>query len=137
MREKIKLYSLLIDQIQKYNTILWQFPTALVAANFFAINNLLKYPYLLLCLSILNLSLIFAFTRMVKTQRAIIDTTKKAEVEMIKQFPLFVPEFPQPNLQAPAVMRDILWILAIVLFFYSVLDLYGFSKFWEMLAEWL
>lgn len=51
-----KLYALLVDQLTKYNTIIWQFPTALLAANAFAIDKAHDKPLALLVLLVLALA---------------------------------------------------------------------------------
>ena len=60
---QIKLYALLVDQLQRYNTIIWQFPTALFAANVLAVDRLANQPLWLLFVALLNLSMIFGFKR--------------------------------------------------------------------------
>jgi hypothetical protein len=45
---KLKLYGLLIDQLQKYNSILWQAPAALLVANILALDRLAGKPSILL-----------------------------------------------------------------------------------------
>jgi membrane protein implicated in regulation of membrane protease activity len=59
---------LLVDQLQKYNPIVWQAPAALLAANILALDKLLlssevstaSKPWVLLALGAFNLAFIFA-----------------------------------------------------------------------------
>jgi hypothetical protein len=120
---KLKLYSLLVDQIQKYNAIIWQVPTALVAANFFALDKFFSNPFLLLMLSIFNGVLIYAYHRMVLQQRAIIDATRKAEDDIKETYPTFIPEFCRAGIRAPSLLVYLLWVLDFSLLIYAVAQL--------------
>ncbi len=126
---QIRLYSLLVDQIQKYNTIFWQFPTAIAAVNFLALHNFSLNPYLLFALFLLNSALIYAFTRMVCTQQTIIQVTKKAEQDLLgKNFSSFVPKFDPKPFKAPNVVVCVLWILNFALFIWFIFLVCGCSK---------
>lgn len=120
---KLKLYNLLVDQIQKYNAIIWQAPTALVAANFFALDKFLCNSALLLVLSIFNGVLIYAYHRMVIQQRAVIDATRKAEDDIKKIYPAFIPEFRRAGIRAPSLLVYSLWALDLCLLVYAVIQL--------------
>lgn len=121
---KIKLYNLLVDQIQKYNTIIWQVPTALVAANFFALDKFLGNPTLLLVLSIFNAVLIYAYHRMIIQQRAIINASQNAEDELKKVYQTFIPEFHRAGIRAPSLLAYSLWVIDFYLFVYAVIQLF-------------
>jgi hypothetical protein len=41
---QIKLYALLVEQLQRYNTIIWQFPAALLGVNLVVVTPLASQP---------------------------------------------------------------------------------------------
>jgi hypothetical protein len=90
---RIQLYGMLVEQIQKYNDVVWQFPTALLAVNLLAVDKLFGKPWALASVSLFNFGLIYAFYRMVVTQGKIIETAKEAEAELKLTFNKFVPKF--------------------------------------------
>ena len=117
----IKLYTALVDQLQKYNTIIWQGPTALIVANFFALDKFSSNPLLLFVLFIFNAILIYSFHRMIINQRAIIDATKMAEDELRKTFDIFIPKFSEPKVKVGNLLIWNLWILNLILLIYSII----------------
>jgi hypothetical protein len=117
---RIKLYNILVEQLQKYNTVIWQIPTALVAANFLAIDKFLSRPFLLFAISIFDAALIYVFQRMLVQQRAIISATQQSEKELREDFRPFIPDFPKKKINAPTIFLATLWILNAALFAYSV-----------------
>lgn len=121
---KLKLYNLLVDQIQKYNAIIWQVPTALIAANFFALDKFFGNPAILLVLSIFNGVLIYAYHRMIIQQCAVIDATRKAEDDIKGAYPDFIPEFRRTGIRAPSLLVYSLWILDFCLFIYAGTQLF-------------
>lgn len=123
LENKIKLYNLLVDQIQKYNTILWQFPALLSAANFVILPQLLKYPVLLVALPILNFPLIYAFRRMIGRQQTIILCTKEVEKDLrrsYKKYINYIPDFKAYGLPAPQLFFWTFLIFDLLLLFYSI-----------------
>lgn len=118
---QVKLYSVLVDQLQKYNTIIWQIPTAIMAANVLALDKLSSTPAFLLAVSIFNAALIFAFYKMVTQQRAIIDASRSAENELRKIWPAFIPNFKPSKFRSPGLFVWTLGLLNLCLFIYSVL----------------
>lgn len=116
---KISLYACLVDQLQKYNSIIWQAPTALLAANAFAIDKWSTNPVFLLAVAIFNGALIFAFHKMVRQQQVIIEATRSAEKELKKSFPEFIPVFVESIIRAPSVMVLTLAVLDVALLVYS------------------
>lgn len=131
IENQITLYTLLVNQIQKYNAILWQFPTLLSAANIVAFTQLFESPFVLLGLSIINLSLIFAFYKMIIRQKQIIESTKKAEKKLKKYYNDFLPNFNKSpkdwmvnesllKIKAPNIVFTTLLILNALLFIYSL-----------------
>ena len=118
---QIKLYALLVDQIQKYNSIIWQVPTALIAANFFAIDRFSSNPWPLLALFVFNSVLIYAFHRMVTQQRAVISAAKYSEVELRKVYDAFIPSFSDAKVRAPRLFVISLGVLNACLFVYAII----------------
>ena len=118
---ELKLYTLLVDQVQKYSTIVWQFPTALLAANTFAIDKFLQIPVLLAGLSAADVALVFAFYRLVQHQRTVIESARLAE-DKIRLLPIgsYIPKFTPPSLRATTVTLAVLGIMTALLAFYSV-----------------
>ncbi len=117
---QIKLYTVLVDQLQKYNTIIWQVPIALMAANILALDKLLSKPVFLLAISIFNAALIFAFYKMVTQQRVLIEASRSAENELKKNWLEFIPDFKPSKIRAPRLFVWILSLLNLGLFIYSV-----------------
>lgn len=106
---QIKLYILLVDQLQKYNSIIWQIPTALIAANSFAFDKFSQdNPVILLGLAAVNFAIIYAYRRMIVQQSAIIDATRKAEDEIRKVYEVFIPCFRMSKIRASSLLAIIL-----------------------------
>jgi hypothetical protein len=119
----MKLYGFLIDQLTKYNTIIWQVPTALFAANILVFDKMIDkpyFPYLLLSIVIFNSSLIFAFHKMIVQQRAIIDAVRKAEKSIVVEYADFIPNFKISKIRAPWLFVWTLCSLNLFLFLYSL-----------------
>jgi hypothetical protein len=119
---QIKLYSLLIDQLTKYNTIIWQVPIALFGANILVFDKASTKPYFVLAMIVFNASFIFAFYKMVAQQRAIIDAAREAERELKVISKGLVPDFKSSKLSAPFLF---VWILsslniALLLYFFDI-----------------
>ena len=120
MDNEIKLYNLLVDQLLKYESTIWQIPTALVIGNFLAIEKFLCNPVALSCLALFNLGIIFVFQRMIKAQRVIIHATQNAEGQLRNEFNNFIPNFQEHKIKAPIVFLTILWILELILIIYTI-----------------
>jgi len=121
---EVRLYVALVDQLHKYNSIIWQAPTALLAANAFAFNYLRLLPLFLLGLSALDAALVFAFHKMVVQQKRIIAATQTAEEELKKRYPAFVPSFQPSRVRAPDVMVLTLVALNLCILIYSIATLF-------------
>ncbi len=117
---ELKLYFALVDQLQRYNSIIWQAPTALLAANILAVERFRSFPLLLLPVAFVNATLIFAYHRMVVQQAAIIDATRKAEGKLRNAYPDYVPSFKQSKIRAPRLMVWTLAMLDVALAVYSI-----------------
>jgi hypothetical protein len=117
--DRIKIYGLLVDQIQKYNTIIWQAPTALIVANFVV---LIKFdsPFPLLALCAFDFVSIYAFHRMVIYQGVIIKATQNTECELKKHFGYMIPEFKKFKPSATDLLIWGLWLLEFSLFCYAI-----------------
>ena len=91
---QLKVYTMLVDQIQKYNTILWQFPAAVLAANFLALDKFSPRPHILFCVAALDCILAYVFQRLVAQQKAIIKASRNMEsVLKLTSYAEFVPNF--------------------------------------------
>ena len=98
--DDLRLYLALVDQIQKYNTILWQVPTALMAANLLALDRFANNGGVLLVLAIFDAVLIFAFYRLVQQQSILIRTSRQAEKALSGAHAQYVPAFPERSISA-------------------------------------
>jgi hypothetical protein len=113
---QLKLYALLVDQLQKYTTILWQFPTALLAANAFALDKFEAQPWMMFALGAIDGVLAYAFHRLVIQQRAIISATKVAEAILSETTcQAFIPKFTTAVIGGPCVIVFTLWTLSAAL----------------------
>jgi hypothetical protein len=119
---QIKLYELLVDQILRYDAILWQLPTALIIGNLLAIEKFLTSPIPLSALAVFNLGLIFVFGRMVRCQTIITEATRNAEDRLRSRFGDFLPAFaPKHKISSPTFFTYVLWLLELGLIIYIVL----------------
>ena len=125
--DDIKLYALLVDQVQRYNSIFWQAPAALLAANVISLGALTAKPAFLLGLTVFNLVFIFAFHKLVFTQRFLIKATKSAENRLRNRFPDFIPTFEDHALpiRAPGMLVGMLFFLNFWLLSYALIGLRG------------
>lgn len=122
----IELYSLLIDQLQKYNSILWQFPIAIMAANTFALDKLLEQPLILLCVAVIDAVLIYALRNLVRQQQAIISATKSVEENLKKTIHRkAIPNFESPIVRAPPLIVYALSAGTLILMIYSLVKVFG------------
>ena len=112
----IKLYSLLVDQLHKYNSVIWQTPAALLAVNTFALDKFSDSGVLLLALVLFDAALVYTFQRMVAHQQEIIAAAQKTETKFKKDYDALIPEFKKGCLPAPKVMVFVLWFLVVILF---------------------
>ena len=116
--DDVKLYALLIDQLQRYNSIVWQVPTALVAADVVAFQQLQSWPFAMLGVSLVSAVLSFAYYRMVVQQEAIISATRKAELSLRIGHDAFIPEFQRSAVSAR-------WLIVVALAVFNL----GFTLF--------
>lgn len=94
----LKLYEIYSSNLQKYNTIIWQFPTALVSVNILAINFFIDKPYLLLFIPLVNFVLLHALFKHVYNQSAIINALKEIENKLRKHYDQkIIPNFEVKN----------------------------------------
>ncbi|MGO8733959.1 MAG: hypothetical protein ACLQVM_14385 [Terriglobia bacterium] len=119
---KFKLYALLVEQLHKYVAIFWQFPLALLAANFVALDRFLRHPKIMLLVSLVDCVFVFAFHRLVINARSIITATRNAEeILSATGYDAFIPKFRPPKTPAPKVTVWTLWVLAIGLVVFSAI----------------
>jgi hypothetical protein len=117
---QLKLYDMLLDQLQKHTTIFWQFPVALFAADFLAVDKFLRHPKLLFGIFLINLALVYAFHCMVFYQSAIIDATRLAESRLRETNKDFIPQYGGKR-YASIVVLCALWFLTFGLLYLSLL----------------
>lgn len=120
IKHHVKLYTALVDQLQRYNTVIWQAPTALLAANVLALDKFRAVPAAVVALSFLNAAIIFAFFKMVVQQQRIIEATRRAEDILKTHFNAFIPVFRPSSLRAPRLMVLTLTTLNLLLLFYGL-----------------
>jgi hypothetical protein len=119
---QLKLYAMLVEQLHKYVTVFWQFPLALLAANFLALDKFLCHPKIMFGVSLVDCVFVFAIRRLVINQRCIITAIRKAEAILSTTgYDAFIPKFGRPKLPAPTVTVWTLWVLAIGLVVFSAI----------------
>jgi hypothetical protein len=118
---EIKLYSLLVDQLLKYQRIIWQIPTALVLGDFLVIEKFKHDPYVLLGLILYNFGLLYVFYRMIKNQSYLIDATRKAESILVTNYKDFLPHFKRPKISGPILFIRILIFLELFFLGYIII----------------
>ena len=120
---KIKLYSLLVDELFRHQTNIWQIPTALASVNFLVIHSFQSQRYPLFALLIFNAGIVFVFYQMVESQYKIMDTIKKAEDAFNPMLAVFLPKIETPNKKnySPFVF---VWILVSLELLFAIYILY-------------
>jgi hypothetical protein len=94
----LKLYGMLTDQVHKNSTLLWAIPTALVAANAYAISNLALHPGVTVAVAFFDGAMTFTCFKIRRTQNVLILAVQKIEDESRKNDPgygEFFPKFPK------------------------------------------
>lgn len=99
----LKLYELLLRDLQKFDGVLWQFPLALVSGNFLVVIQYfrepsLKNPIILLGLAVIDLLFMFNLLKHLDTRKAIVEATMKTEKYLINAgncLSALVPTFPE------------------------------------------
>lgn len=114
---KLKLYTLLIEQFLRHQTTIWQIPAALVFGNFVVIGTFPTNPIALSALGVFNSALIFVFYRMIKGQQSIIEAIEKAQ-DKLKTLSDFLPIFQKHRFKARDFFMVVLVTLEICLFLY-------------------
>jgi hypothetical protein len=90
----LEIYRIYSEDHQKYNTTIWQFPTAILSVNLLAINLFLNKPCALLIVSLVNFVLLHALFKQVNNQRAIIKALLKIEDKLREYYePNMIPDF--------------------------------------------
>lgn len=116
----LKLYGMLTDQLHKNSTLLWQIPTALFAANAFALDKFIIHPLLILFLSLFDLAMAHACSRVFASQRAIISATRSVEDELRNtSYKKFTPDFKASRVSAPGLIVKLLFFMTVALFLYG------------------
>jgi hypothetical protein len=123
---QLKLYQLLVNQLQKHATILWQLPTALLAANAFALDKCHEHPWLVLAVAVFNGVLAHAYRRVVIQLYAITKATKAAEALFSESgYGVFIPEFSKGKVGGGLLISIMLWTIAVGLGLFSVIKISG------------
>jgi hypothetical protein len=115
----LTLYGNLVNQIQKFNDVIWQFPSALLLANLLLLKDNLDFWPGMLAILIFNFAAIYAFYKMVFSQKDIINATKALEAKLNSEFPGYIPMFPYRGPSAPKLLLlslSLLQVILIVLF---------------------
>ena len=107
LENEIKLYGLLVDQLFRHQSIIWQMPTALISVNLIAIYNFHHSPGPLAALWLFNAAMIFVFCQMVRAQMKIVQTIVRAESVLGLSYPDFLPKISMPR-YAPFVFPILL-----------------------------
>jgi len=117
---RIALYSILCDQLHRYNTIFWQFPLALVTAHILALGNLRQDVPVLLAVVFFDGVLAYAFQMMVCHSRALVAATQEAEKSLRGEFDGFVPTFPKhAKVKATRLLVIAMWCVPVGLLIYG------------------
>jgi hypothetical protein len=121
----LKLYAIYSDDLQRYNTLIWQFPTALVTFNILAINYFISRPHFLFFIPLINFMLIHALSKQIYNQRAIINALRKIEEKLRKYYDSgMIPEFEIKSkvlkIKSAFLLLYGLLILNILFFFYTI-----------------
>lgn len=83
LKQILPLYQVISEDNRIYNNIVWQFPTALVAANGLLIQQLNEGPaFILLIISILNFGLLHALFKLGHNQHALIQALQRMEARI-------------------------------------------------------
>jgi hypothetical protein len=98
LSEILPIYQIISEDNRNYNNIVWQFPTALVAANGVLIQALRDGPaFILLMISIINFGLLHALFKLGHNQHAIILALQRTEGIMKtiqgKKYQEMLPDF--------------------------------------------
>lgn len=123
MDEQVRLYSLLVDQIQRYNSIVWQVPTGLVAADVVALQQLNDRPLAMFGVALVSGTLTFAYYRMVVSQGILIRAARAAEAQLRDQYVGFVPNFPNAPVSSRWLIVAALVLFNVGLVIYAVMQL--------------
>lgn len=116
----LKLYEIYSNDLKKYTTIIWQFPTALVGVNILAIDHLMDKPRILLFIALVNFSLLFALYRHIRHQGVIIDSLIVIEKKLRYHFySRMIAEFKRKKFKATYLVWGVLLIFNIVFLYFT------------------
>lgn len=94
----LQIYKIYSDDNQKYMSIIWQFPAAIISINIISINYFLNKPQVLLLISFANFALLHALFKQVYHQKAIINALKQIEVSLREYYyENMIPDFETQN----------------------------------------
>jgi hypothetical protein len=122
LNTEIRLYSLLIDQLQKYNSILWQAPAALFTANLLALGGkLLDQPSTAIAVAIFNGAFILALYRIVRAQETLIKTMRASEKALRNtDFQTYVPNFEESRFYSVTIFLVVMALLDLLMLGHAI-----------------
>ncbi len=122
--ELIKLYKVQLGSLQAYNTIIWQLPTALFAANAFAFDKLSSTPEAFILIAVINYAqLLGVFPRHINNFQSVRDAVIEIEKKLSLSDAYAVPKFKVPTIKSPDIIK---WALVLA---NTALLAYGVSPF--------
>jgi len=124
--KQLSLYKIYSDDHQKYNTLIWQFPSVIIGLNFLAISNLSPSWWIFLVLWIINNVMLLFLAKHIFHQRCI--TNAMAEIESkLKKLNLIVPNFTKVGFYKILKIK-ISWMLIYFLFVLNLINLVLFIQ---------
>ena len=129
MEDIIKLYEIYSKDVQKYDTLIWQFPIALITVNILAIYYFIDHYQVLFFVTLVNFVLLHALFKHAHHRHAIITAIQKIELKLQEYYEQgMVPNFRVENwilkIKSTSLILYILLILNIGFFFYVLWRLY-------------
>ena len=97
IHELLSIYEIYSLDNRNYNNVIWQFPTALLAANGLVIKEIVNQPpFIIIVLPIINFAFIHAIFKLSRHQKSIIFALQKTEKEIKEKYPIYdkcIPDF--------------------------------------------
>ena len=94
----LQIYKIYSDDNQKYMSIIWQFPAAIISINIISINYFLNKPQILFFISLANFVLLHSLFKQAHHQKVIINALKKIEVSLREHYDKnMIPDFEAQN----------------------------------------
>ena len=94
----LSIYKIYSDDLQKYNSIIWQFPTALITVNILFLHYFFNNTHVLFFISLANFMLLHALFKHIHHQKAIINALKNIEIQLRNYYlDGIIPDFEPKN----------------------------------------